>query len=121
MTKDRAEYKLRLWSVLCSAALLATFLATRLKAADCSKYLFGRSLVQSSSLAWFFVFELFVRELPLPSQPARETNATGNGPYRVLKRQGRFEVHDGREVLSQHESFLDAEEASYGVGTQEPQ
>jgi hypothetical protein len=48
--------------VLCSAALLATFLATWLKAVAGSKYLFGRLLVQSSSLAWFFVFGLFVRE-----------------------------------------------------------
>jgi hypothetical protein len=56
--------------VLYSAALLATFLATWLKAADGSKYLFGRSLVPSSSLAWFFVFGLFVRECfpsPLPA------------------------------------------------------
>jgi hypothetical protein len=34
------------------------------------------------------------------------------GPYRVLKRQGRFEVHDGRAVLSRHGNFLDAEEAA---------
>jgi hypothetical protein len=42
-----------------------------LKAADGSKYLFGRSLVQSSSLAWFFVFGHFVRECHPAQLPAR--------------------------------------------------
>jgi hypothetical protein len=56
--------------VLRSAALLATFLATWLKAADGSKYLFGRSLVRPSSLAWFFVFGLFVHECFRPPLPA---------------------------------------------------
>jgi hypothetical protein len=57
--------------VLCSAALLATFLATWLKAADGSKYLFGRSLVQSLSLAWFFVFGLFGSQCSPPADSRR--------------------------------------------------
>jgi hypothetical protein len=32
------------------------------------------------------------------------------GPYQIVKRQGRFEIHDGSVVISRHESFLSAEE-----------
>lgn len=34
------------------------------------------------------------------------------GPYQIVKRQGRFEVHDGSAVLSQHSTFADAEDAA---------
>jgi hypothetical protein len=37
---------------------------------------------------------------------------TAVGPYQIVKRQGRFEVHDGSAVLSKHGNYLDAEEAA---------
>jgi hypothetical protein len=72
--------------VLCSAALLATFLATWLKAADGSKYLFGRSLVQSSSQASFFVFGLFVRDLPSLRPAALAVEELNDARFVVIDR-----------------------------------
>jgi hypothetical protein len=34
------------------------------------------------------------------------------GPYQIVKRQSRFEVHDGSAVLSRHSTFADAEDAA---------
>jgi hypothetical protein len=35
---------------------------------------------------------------------------TAMGPYQIVKRQGRFEVHDGHAVQCRHDSYFDAED-----------
>jgi hypothetical protein len=37
---------------------------------------------------------------------------TAVGPYQIVKRQGRFKVHDGSAILSRHSTFADAEDAA---------
>src|SRR6516165_7375866 len=82
--RDRAKL-LVAESAQCSAGSLATLLAPWPEAADGPKYLSGRSLARSSSVGWFIVFGLFVRECFALASRRRSAYSRSRRPMNFAK------------------------------------